>query len=96
MCGALSCVARGSWGLGDVLGATWSGIGLSWMPLEPIGEGLGGLLGSSWGLLGGSRRPLEVILVSPSLYRRPRSEQQRETFTPLFTPLHLHMATRIN
>ena len=47
MCGALSCVARGSWGLGDVLGATWSGIGLSWMPLEPIGEGLGGLSGSS-------------------------------------------------
>ena len=52
MCGALSCVARGSWGLGDVLGATWSGIGLSWMPLEPIGEGL-----DSWmplGLLLGS------------------------------------------
>ena len=62
MCGALSCVARGSWGLGDVLGATWSGIGLSWMPLEAIGEGLGGLLGSSWGLLGGSWRPLEAIL----------------------------------
>ena len=67
MCGALSCVARGSWGLGDVLGATWSGIGLSWMPLEPIGEGLGGLSGSSWALLGGSRRPLEAILVSPTL-----------------------------
>ena len=66
MCGALSCVARGSWGLGDVLGATWSGIGLSWMPLEPIGEGLGGLSGSSWALLGGSRRPLEAILVSPA------------------------------
>ena len=62
MCGALSCVARGSWGLGDVLGATWSGIGLSWMPLEPIGEGLGGLSGSSWALLGGSWRPLEAIL----------------------------------
>ena len=62
MCGALSCVARGSWGLGDVLGATWSGIGLSWMPLEPIGEGLGGLSGSSWALLAGSRRPLEAIL----------------------------------
>ena len=66
MCGALSCVARGSWGLGDVLGATWSGIGLSWMPLEPIGEGLGGLSGSSWAILGGSRRPLEAILVSPT------------------------------
>ena len=46
----------------DVLGATWSGIGLSWMPLEPIGEGLGGLLGSSLELSGGSWRPLEAIL----------------------------------
>ena len=62
MCGAISYVAQGSWGLRDVLGATWSGIGLSWMPLEPIGEGLGGLLGSSLELLGGSWRPLEAIL----------------------------------
>ena len=62
MCGAISYVAQGSWGLGDVLGATWSGIGLSWMPLEPIGEGLGGLLGSSSGLVGRSRGPLEATL----------------------------------
>ena len=62
MCGAISYVAQGSWGLRDVLGATWSGIGLSWMPLEPIGEGLGSLLGSSLELSGGSWRPLEAIL----------------------------------
>ena len=62
MCGAISYVAQGSWGLRDVLGATWSGIGLSWMPLEPIGEGLGGLLGSSLELSEGSWRPLEAIL----------------------------------
>ena len=48
MRGAISYIAQGSSGLGDVLGATWSGIGLSWMPLEPIREGLGDLLGCSW------------------------------------------------
>ena len=46
---------RGLGASGDVLRATWSGLGLSWMPL-------GGLLGSSWGLLGGSWRPLGAIL----------------------------------
>ena len=49
------------WGLagsGDVLGATWSGLGLSWMPLDVFGDGFGGLLGSSWSLLGGSREAL--------------------------------------
>jgi len=71
MCRAISYVARGSWGLGDILRATWSGIGLSWMPLEPIGEGLGGLLGSSWALLGGSRRPLEAILEPLGMVLRP-------------------------
>ena len=60
MCGAISYVAQGSWGLRDVLGATWSGIGLSWMHLEPIGEGLGGLLGfplDSWEGLGSPLPP---------------------------------------
>ena len=46
----------------DVLIATWSGLGLSWMPLWASGEALGGLLGSSWGLLGGSWRPLGAVL----------------------------------
>ena len=72
MCGAISYVAQGSWGLRDVLGATWSGIGLSWMPLEPIGEGLGGLLGSSLELSGGSWRPLEAILGPLGVVLGPR------------------------
>ena len=44
--------------LGTFLGATLSGLRLSWMPLGAFGEGLEGLLGSSWSLLGGSRGPL--------------------------------------
>ena len=87
MCGALSCVARGSWGLGDVLGATWSGIGLSWVPLEPIGEGLGGLSGSSWALLGGSRRPLEAILVSPPPSARLGGSRSNRPSPPFFASL---------
>ena len=36
---------------GDILGATRSGPGLSWMPLVTSGEGLGHLLGWAWVLL---------------------------------------------
>ena len=39
---------RGLGASGDVLRATWSGLGPSWMPLGASGEALGGLLGSSW------------------------------------------------
>ena len=38
---------RGSGASGDVLGVTWGGLGLPWMPL-------GGVLGGSWADLGGS------------------------------------------
>ena len=51
---------------GDVLEATWSGLGLSWMPLGASGEALVGFLGHlgatwgvSWGLLGWSWEVLE-------------------------------------